>query len=323
MIDKHGRSIEYLRLSITDRCNLRCVYCMPERGVRAMEHVQLLTFEEILRVARIMAGLGVKHVRLTGGEPMARRGCLDLAERLHAVPGIESISMTSNGILLKDRVRHARLAGISSLNISIDALNPAVYSRLTRGGEVGQALCTLRQALDEGLTVKVNTVPIRGCNEEELIPIARLAQENPLCVRFIELMPIGLGAQAERILHGEVARKLEEAFGKPVADEQAHGHGPARYVRYPGFTGSVGFISALSHEFCQSCNRVRLTADGRLKLCLNHATGPDLRGMLRQGADDDGIADAIRRAIADKPGRHAFYEDVHDHEMHRMNEIGG
>ena len=323
MIDKNGRNIDYLRISITDRCNLRCIYCMPEGGVCGMEHAQILRFEEILRIVRIMTLLGVKHIRLTGGEPMARRGCLELAEQLHAVPGVESISMTSNGILLADKVRRAKLAGISSLNISIDALDPAVYSRLTRGGDVSQALRTLRQALDEGLNVKVNTVPVRGFNDKDLTAIASLARKEPLCVRFIELMPIGYGAKAERIPYDETAKMLEEAFGKPEEDALAHGHGPALYVKYPGFKGSVGFISALSHEFCDSCNRVRLTADGRLKLCLNHTKGLDLRGMLRQGADDNEILDAVRCAIAEKPGRHAFYEEISDHEKRCMNGIGG
>ena len=323
MTDNTGRSIDYLRISLTDRCDLRCIYCIPESGVCAMEHAQILSFEEILRIVGIMTGLGLKHIRLTGGEPMVRRGCLELAERLHALEGVESISMTSNGILLKDRVHRARLSGISSLNISLDALNPSVYSRLTRGGDVSRVLCTLQQALEEGLNVKVNAVPVRGFNEEELIPIARLAQHDALCVRFIELMPIGYGAQAERIPYGEVAKMLKEAFGEPVDDTQAYGHGPARYVKYPGFRGSVGFISAVSHEFCATCNRVRLTADGRLKLCLNHEKGLDLRSLLRKGADDSEIREMIRSAIAQKPERHAFYEQISDQELRSMNAIGG
>ncbi|HCI74163.1 MAG TPA: GTP 3',8-cyclase MoaA, partial [Lachnospiraceae bacterium] len=199
MIDQNGRSIDYVRISITDRCNLRCIYCMPEEGVCRIEHAQILRFEEIIRVVRILTEVGVKHVRLTGGEPMVRRGCLELAARLHAIPGVESISMTSNGILLNDRVHQAKLAGISSLNISMDALDPAVYSRVTRGGDVSLVLRVLEQALEEGLNVKVNTVPVRGINEDDLPGIAALAREAPLCVRFIELMPVGYGMQAERI----------------------------------------------------------------------------------------------------------------------------
>ena len=173
------------------------------------------------------------------------------------------------------------------------------------------------------MKVKINTVPVRGFNEGDLARIAQLARDEALCVRFIELMPIGSGSQAGRIPYAEAAALLEEAFGKPEADTGTYGHGPARYVKYPGFKGAVGFISALSHEFCASCNRIRLTADGQLKLCLNHTKGLDLRGMLRQGAEDEEILDAVRRAIAQKPERHAFYEAISDHEERAMNAIGG
>ena len=323
MLDKNGREIDYMRISVTDRCNLRCIYCMPENGVCHMQHEQILSYEEILRVIRIMAGLGIKYLRLTGGEPMVRKGCLDLAKRLKGTEGIESISMTTNGILLKDRVHEVKQAGISSLNISIDALDPAVYEGLTRGGDLSQVLCVLRQALDEGLNVKINTVPVRGINEEELTAIARLAREEPIHVRFIELMPVGCGGQIERISSAEVMEKLEAVFGKPAEDKELHGYGPAHYVKYPGFKGSIGFISAVSHEFCENCNRVRLTADGQLKLCLNHTKGLDLREMLRNGRDDKEILEAVGRAIADKPVRHAFYEPISDQEKRCMNQIGG
>ena len=292
----------------------------------ALAHGEILRFEEMIRLVRIMTGLGLKHLRLTGGEPMARRGFLELAAGLHEIPGVESMSMTTNGLLLKDRVPEVKRSGITSLNLSIDSLNPATYKRLARGGDVATALLVLRQALDEGLQVKINTVPVRGYNEGDLAQIALLAKTEPICVRFIELMPIGCGAGAwgaGRIPSPEVAKILNQAFGEPVTDEQAHGHGPARYVKYPGFLGSVGFISAVSHEFCESCNRVRLTADGRLKLCLNHTQGLDLRKMLRDGASDDEILEAVRGAISDKPKRHAFYEDIGDHEERCMNAIGG
>lgn len=323
MIDKNGRCIDYLRISLTDRCNLRCIYCMPEEGVHAMRHEQILSFEEIERLVRIMTGLGLKHLRLTGGEPMVRRGCLELAGRLHGIPEVGSISMTSNGILLEGKVCEAKRSGISSLNISLDSLHPDTYSRLTRGGDVSRVLRTIHEALDEGIQVKINTVPVRGYNDEDLTEIAALAKNAPLCVRFIELMPIGCGGSAQRILCPEVMKKLEDAFGKPEPDPSVRGHGPARYVKYPSFQGSVGYISAVSHEFCDNCNRIRLTADGQLKLCLNHTKGIDLRGMLRTGASDEEILSAVRAAVADKPARHAFYEKISDHEDRYMNAIGG
>lgn len=323
MIDGCGRKIEYLRISVTDRCNLRCVYCMPEGGVESLRHEDVLRFEEIARIARVMAGLGVRHVRLTGGEPMARRGCLGLVRTLYALPGVESVSMTSNGILLCDRIGEAKEAGLSALNLSLDTLNPDAYARLTRGGDIGKALRALEQAVAAGLNVKVNVVPVRGFNEDGLVELAALAKNAPVCVRFIELMPLGCARGMEPVPQNEIRARLTEAFGALKPDAAAHGHGPAVYVRPAGFVGSVGFIGALSHEFCDACNRVRLTADGRLKLCLNHTQGLDLRALLRGGADDAAIEHAIRAAILNKPARHAFYEQIDDGERRRMNEIGG
>ncbi len=323
MIDNCGRNIEYLRISVTDRCDLRCVYCMPEGGVGALRHEDILSFEEIARLTRLTAGLGLRHVRLTGGEPMARRGCLDLVRAISAIPGVESVSMTSNGILLRDRVAEAKAAGLSALNLSLDTLDPDVYARLTRGGDVAAVRATLEQALAAGLKVKLNAVPVRGFNEDALTELAALAKDAPLCVRFIELMPIGCARELEPVPQDEVRARMEAAFGPLEPDGAAHGHGPAEYVRPRGFVGSIGFIGALSHEFCDRCNRVRLTADGRLKLCLNHTKGLDLRAPLRGGADDAELERLIRGAIADKPARHAFCEQIDDREQRRMNEIGG
>ncbi len=323
MIDHCGRSIDYLRISVTDRCNLRCVYCMSSEGITGLSHEIILSFEEITRLVQIMTGLGLKHIRITGGEPMARRDCLNLVSRLHSIEGVESISMTSNGLLLKNRIEEAREAGISALNLSIDSLDPDTYRQLTRGGDVNQVMLTLRQALNAGLNVKVNAVLIGGINENDLTGLARLAQNDPICVRFIELMPIGVARNMQSIPPDEVMAKLSKAFGEPSRDDQVHGHGPARYYRYPGFAGSVGLISAISHEFCDSCNRVRLTADGQLKLCLNHTKGIDLRAMLRGGASDLQILDAVRTAIENKPQRHGFLDEINDREGRRMNTIGG
>ena len=323
MKDKFGRTIEYLRISITDRCNLRCRYCMPEGGVSALRHEDILHYEEMERLVGIMAGLGVRHVRVTGGEPTARRGCLGLVRRLHAIPEIESVSMTSNGIALNGLLTEAKRAGLDALNLSLDTLDPAAYAALTRGGDVSAVLKTLDQAVDAGIMVKINAVPIRGCNENALEALALLAKHRPICVRFIELMPIGCGRKLQGIPQAEVAQILTEALGPLKYDPEFHGHGPARYCKPEGFTGSIGFIGAVSHEFCAHCNRVRLKADGMFKLCLNRSDGIDLRAMLRAGAEDAEIKDAIEAAIYAKPERHGFYEAVSGHEELRMNEIGG
>lgn len=323
MIDKNGRSIDYLRISVTDRCNLRCIYCMPEGGVHELSHGEILRYEEITHLVRLLAKLGVKHLRVTGGEPMSRRNCPELIAQLHALEGIESISMTSNGILLNDKISQLKQAGLSALNLSLDTLDPDTFARITRGGDISKVLKTLQQALAEGLNVKINAIPVRGVNDGELADLARLAKMHPLYVRFIELMPIGCARDMKGIPPALVLQQLKNTFGEPLPDDTAHGYGPARYYKFPDFAGSVGFISAVSHEFCDSCNRVRLTADGRLKLCLNHSQGLDLRTLLRSGASDNEILEAMQKAIADKPRRHAFYETISDREEARMNSIGG
>lgn len=323
MIDACGRVIDYVRISITDRCNLRCVYCMPETGVQAMRHSDILTYEEIVRLVRLMTQLGIRHVRVTGGEPMARRGCLDLIDRIHRIPGIETIAMTTNGLLLSGCVSWAREAGLDAINVSLDTLNPETYRRMARGGDVRRVLSVIDEALDLGMRVKINAVPVRGLNEGDLCELAALAWDRDLCVRFIELMPVGCGAELQPIPSDEVRRMMEEAFGPAQEDTDRHGFGPAKYIRPRGFTGSIGLISPMSHEFCGECNRVRLTADGYLKLCLNHTAGLDLRAMMRGGADDGALLEALAGAIAKKPKRHGFEEDIGDREVRRMNEIGG
>lgn len=323
MLDRCGRNIDYLRISITDKCNLRCVYCMPEDGVRVLAHEELLSFEEIERVTRALAKRGVRYLRLTGGEPMARRGCLDLVRMLAAVPGIEEIAMTTNGILLAGRVREARDAGLTAVNVSLDALDPGDFARITRGGDVTKALQTIDEAIACGVRVKVNAVPARGLNERGLTALAALAKDRPIDVRFIELMPVGLGDTLEPIPSDEIEALLTEAFGPLTPDPSRHGWGPAKYVKPAGFTGSIGLIAAMTHEFCDQCNRVRLTADGRLKLCLNHADGLDVRALLRGGVSDDALGEALTAAIERKPRRHGFGESVPDREARRMNQIGG
>lgn len=323
MLDGFGREIDYLRVSVTDRCDLRCVYCMPERGVPSVSHEAILRYEEILRLVRVMARLGVRHVRVTGGEPMLRRDCLSFVRALGRVAGVESVSMTSNGLLLSDRLDALRELGLSSLNLSLDTLDPAAYARITRGGDVRRVLRTLDGALDLGIPVKLNAVPVRGFNEDAVVPLAELARERPLRVRFIELMPLGAAKALRSVPQAELTAALEGAFGPMVPDPVQYGHGPARYWKPEGFTGSIGLIGAVSREFCESCNRVRLTADGRLKLCLNHSSGPDLRALLRGGADDAALEAAIRAAVAEKPERHCFSGGAADPEGRSMNEIGG
>ena len=323
MFDRMGREIDYLRISITDRCNLRCIYCMPEDGIPDIQHTDILSYEEIVRIVRQAAELGIRHLRVTGGEPMARRGCLDLIRMLHAVPGIETISMTTNGLLLDGRVREACDAGLTAVNLSLDALDPELYRRITRGGDVTKVMRVLRDAAACGLSVKINAVPVRGLNEQELPGLAELARSSGVSVRFIELMPLGCGADLQPVPTEEIRERMEACFGTMQEDTKRRGYGPAYYLRPEGFQGSIGFISPLSHEFCGQCNRVRLTSDGQLKLCLNHSAGVDLRTLLRGGVEDAQLKEVLRTAIERKPERHGFNESVVDREKRRMNEIGG
>ena len=323
MKDRQGRNIEYLRVSVTDRCNLRCLYCMPEAGVEYMPHDELLNYQEIQRIVACMARLGVHAVRLTGGEPMARRGCLDLISMLKRTEGIDGVAMTTNGILLRGRVAEAAAAGLDALNISIDTLDPAIFRQMTRCGDVKDVLATIREAVDCGLRVKLNAVAVRGLNEGGLCDLAALAREMPVDVRFIELMPVGCGKGLSPVPNDEIRQRLEAAFGPMPYIDERRGLGPAVYYRPEGFMGCVGFISAVSHEFCEHCNRVRLTPEGQLKLCLNHLTGVDLRALVRGGCDDAALTDAIRQAIRNKPRRHGFADAIDDRESRRMHRIGG
>ena len=324
MKDADGRLIDYARISITDRCNLRCVYCMPKEGAAMLTHDDILTYEEIVTVARALAVLGIRYLKITGGEPMARIGCLSLINKLKSIPGIEEVSMTTNGILLDGHMQEAVDAGLDGLNISLDTLVPEQYARMTRLGEVEKVLSVLSQAVAAGIpSVKVNAVPIRGYNEDSLVGLARLAEHDPIHVRFIELMPVGCGGGFAPVSQEEIMKKLEAAFGPLSPERSVHGHGPALYVHPAGFKGSIGFISAVSHAFCAQCNRVRITADGQLKLCLNHAAGVPLKPLLRSGAGEAELKKVMREAIYQKPLRHGFGERLPDQEDRKMFQIGG
>ena len=323
MIDRCGRNIDYMRISVTDRCNLRCIYCMPANGVQSFCHSDVLSYEEIVRVVRQAAALGIRHLRVTGGEPMARKGCMELIDMLHRIPGIETIALTTNQMLLDGHVQEIRSKGLTSMNISVDSLDPVVFREMTRGGDIQVVRRVIEDALDAGIRVKINAVPVRGLNDAGLMQVAEPARTKDICVRFIELMPLGCGKDLTPIPTDEMIARCRETFGEMQEDDTLHGYGPARYLRPKGFVGSLGFISPLSHEFCSSCNRIRLTGDGFLKLCLNHKEGIDLRAMLRSGASDEEIGAAMKEAIAGKPQRHGFLEQIADAESRRMNEIGG
>lgn len=325
MIDGFGRSIDYLRISVTDRCNLRCVYCMPPEGVEWMDHEEMLSYEEIIRLCSLFAQVGIRKVRLTGGEPLARRDLPELVRGIHAIDGIESIALTTNGLLLQEQLPALLEAGLTAVNLSLDTLDRAQYAAITRRDALDQALSGLYAALDApGLRVKLNCVPM-GENDAQLVPLADLAREHDLAVRYIELMPIGLGGSLPRRTEEEVRAMLEAAFGPMTPCDESLGAGPGHYFTIPGFRGKIGFISAMTHQFCDGCNRVRLTATGFLKTCLQYETGRDLRTLLRDGSGDEVLLEAIRSAILHKPAQHHFLDatGLREDERHNMHQIGG
>ena len=325
MFDRYQRDIHYLRLSVTDLCNLRCRYCMPD-GVEKLEREAVLTYEEFLRLAALFARCGIDTVRVTGGEPLVRKNVAQLVAGLKATPGIRRVTLTTNAVLLAEQLPALLDAGLDSVNISLDTLRPEVFRQITARDDFAAVQAGLQAALESGLPVKLNCVPQAGVNEGELEALAALAKDNAMQVRFIEMMPIGYGAAMPCIsgpeLRARFARRWPELAPLSPAQEHALGDGPAVYYTVPGWQGSIGFIAAVHGKFCASCNRVRLTSQGFLRPCLASETGCDLRALLRSGADDAQLLAAIRETIWAKPREHHF-NDSSMSATRGMYRIGG
>lgn len=317
MQDNYGRMITYLRLSVTERCNLRCRYCMPEDGICKKAHSEMLTEEEMIQAVEVAASLGVRKLRITGGEPLVKRNILSICRNAAAVEGIEEICLTTNGILLPQFAKPLKEAGVQRINLSIDTLNPAKYTHITRRGTLEQAMDGLHAALDAGFEkVKINTVLIGGFNDDEIVPLAELTKTYPIDVRFIELMPI-----QDHDEFGEAAfiscRQVLDLL--PQAELQQHDNGVAQLYRLPGALGDIGLISPLSNHFCGTCNRIRLTADGKLKPCLHAAAEFSIKGL-----DRAGMLAQFQDAILSKPSCHAELSATSRSQAGRnMNQIGG
>ena len=315
MLDGEGRLIEYLRLSVTDRCNCRCTYCMPAGGVPMLGHRDILSFEELTEVVAACARLGVRKVRLTGGEPLARRGLPELVRMIRAVPGVEELAMTTNATLLAPVAAELRAAGLDRLNVSLDTLDAARYAELTRGGSLEDALAGLAAARDSGFShTKVNCVLMGGVNDADVPRLAELARTEPIDVRFIELMPMGpcAGWPKARFVPAETA------LGAVPGLVPLRRDGVAELWHAPGWVGNVGLIRPMSHRFCDGCSRIRVTADGRLKPCLHSAAEIPLRGL-----HGEALLAELRRGIAAKPAYHHMDQDHASQSARDMNEIGG
>jgi cyclic pyranopterin phosphate synthase len=304
--DSQGRLIDYLRVSVTDRCNLRCIYCMPEGGVERKAHEDVLSFEELLRCCRVMAAMGIHKIKVTGGEPLVRRGTTGFIAALKSLPGIRQVTLTTNGLLLEGELEGLRAAGLDGVNISLDSLDAETFHRITRRSGLEGILRAVRRAAAAGLRVKVNCVPLRGINDHELADIAGLARDQAAAVRFIELMPLGRACSYEPLRGEETAAVLERRYGKLIPFAGKLGNGPARYYTLEGFAGTIGFINPLSRCFCESCNRFRLTSQGILKPCLSSSIGADLRSLLRSGAEDGALRQTVLDIAARKPAQHTF-----------------
>lgn len=326
MIDSCNRNIDYIRISVTDRCNLRCIYCMPEEGVKCLSHKDILTYEEIIRLCSTFTKLGIKKIKITGGEPLVRRDIADLIGWIKCLKGIENVSLTTNGVKLKEQLPGLVKNGLDGVNISLDTLSNDNFERITRFDVLPKVLEGIEKALTyPNLKVKVNCVPMQNTKESDLIEIAGLAKDSRLSVRFIEMMPIGLGKDFNHFSEERIISILSRAYGPLEKYDEVLGNGPAHYYAIPGFTGKIGFISAITHQFCGDCNRVRLTADGYLKTCLHYDHGTDLKSLLRAKVDDKVLETVIRNTIYNKPTSHNFSKYIEEgpYEMAHMSKIGG
>ena len=323
MRDLFGRTIDYLRVSVTDRCNLRCVYCMP-CDFTSIPHEEILRYEEILRICGIMATLGIRNIRLTGGEPLTRRGCVDFIEKLKTLPEIENVTLTTNAVFLEPHIETLSRIKIGGLNISLDSLNKETFKKITGSDNSDGVFRALNSAIAAGIYVKVNMVPMAGVNDNEIGSFAEMAESFPVFVRFIELMPTALNARAASFSSERILAILRKKYPDLTEDSRRRGLGPARYFKSESFLGGIALIDAVSNHFCEKCNRLRLTSDGFLKLCLYHNEGLNLKVMLRGGANNDEIKSAIKHAVLNKPQRHAFEsESARTSGIQKMSQIGG
>ncbi|HEV3090799.1 MAG TPA: GTP 3',8-cyclase MoaA [Candidatus Cybelea sp.] len=326
LVDGFSRPITYLRISVTDKCNLRCVYCMPEGGLPWLHRDDILSYEEIVQIVAAAAPLGVRSIRLTGGEPLVRRSLERLVAAIAAVPGIDDIALSTNGLLLEEQVPRLAAAGLRRINLSLDTLRADRFEAIARRPGLDAVLRGLDATIAAGLApVKLNCVVMRGHNDDELLDFARLTRERPVFVRFIEVMPVHDNVELARDAYISSLEILERIAAtdelEPVSGPG--GNGPARYFAFPGAAGAVGVISPLSHNYCDRCNRVRLTADGRLRLCLFGDHAVDLRTPLREGANAEQLAELLRSAMLIKPARHHLRLGETASRMRAFSEIGG
>ena len=326
MIDTNGRNINYLRISITDRCNLRCRYCMPLQGVEKLDHDRILSLEEIARLVKVSAQLGIRKIRLTGGEPLVRRNICQLIGYIREIPEIDDIALTTNGVLFANIAEELQGSGLDRVNFSLDTLVAEKYRYITRQGNLDDATRAIKKALELKMEpVKINTVLIRGFNDNEVLDFADLAFNYPLHVRFIEFMPIGdlQFWNRDNIITSQEARDLIKQKYTLVEGKKVKGSGPAKYYNLEGGQGSLGFISPMSNHFCGECNRIRMTAEGKLRGCLYDKTETDLKLAIDHGASDEELRQLFLKTINTKPDKHNMNAGWGEENHRKMYQIGG
>lgn len=323
MKDQWNRKINYMRISVIDQCNLRCCYCMPKEGLPGIEKSEILTIEEIEKIVSAGVNIGIDTIKITGGEPLLRKNIPQLIKNIKGIDGIKQVTLTTNGVLLQKYADELKEAGIDSININLPALTREKYKAITRKDEFIQVMEGIRRARDLGLRLKLNCVSRKTITDAELYDYGMIALQYPIDIRFIEMMPLGYGKMFETYENGKILERLSKIFDNQFSISNAKGNGPAIYYETVGFQGKIGFISAISHKFCNECNRIRLSADGELKLCLNYNKGVSLKHVIRYG-DSDSLLEVMEKAIYEKPQKHCFYEKEDTKvEQKNMVQIGG
>jgi len=326
LADQFNRPITYLRISVTDKCNLRCVYCMPENGLPWLAKADILSYEEITELVRAAASVGVRSIRISGGEPLVRKDLHRLVRAIASVDGIEEIALSTNALLLSEQADALCEAGLTRVNVSLDTLRADRFEQIARRPGLDRVLAGIEAAIARGLApLKINCVVMRGANDDEIAAFAEWTRSRPVYVRFIEVMPVRENVDLQRDAYMSSDEILERvrSIGRIAPVEGPGGNGPARYFAFAGAPGAVGVISPLSHDYCERCNRVRLSADGKLRLCLFGDQHIDLRAPLRAGASRDDIAETLRAAMLIKPERHHLELGETSSRMRAFSEIGG
>lgn len=323
MKDKEGRKIDYMRISLTDRCNLRCQYCMPAEGIPLINHKEILSYEEIIQIVKSAARIGVKKIRLTGGEPLLRKGIVHLIREIKAIEGIEEVAVTTNGLLLDDMLEDLIEAGLDRVNLSLDTLDEQTFNQMSRYPGLDKIQRAFSRCMTMGIPVKINAVAIQGMNDKDIIKLAKLTYKWSVDVRFIELMPIGCGKSFTGLSTEDLLESFKEAGLSYETVAARRGNGPAEYIQLEGAKGKVGFISPLSHQFCDGCNRIRITPEGFLKPCLHSKEGIDIKALMRKGATEEDLIKVLQEGILMKPVSHQFLETTSIQDDRSMNQIGG